>query len=222
MGQLNLGRAASPQRAPAIAGPASIVGVPQCSPLPSPWPLTSFSWLLSLVRLAPTMTLFTSIKDWDQQSRACFSFWRPDDVIRRKSTKNCVSSPSWVPPPAAPPHTHTSTETHSSWFVLERGHILLTSSTLKQLHLWVFPPLLCAASCSKAPGMTKILPFRSRGKLRSLKILLFVWLKATFISLFSPSSLVGWHRSHWVLFCLNPVQTVRLSGEANPPCVNTS
>lgn len=47
-----------------------------------------------------------------------------------------VSSP---PEPPVPP----STGTHSSWFVLERGHILLTSSTLKQLHLWVFPPLLC-------------------------------------------------------------------------------
>lgn len=44
---------------------------------------------------------------------------------------------------SSPPFSSPNTGTHHSWFVLARGHILFTSSTLKQLHLWVFPPLLC-------------------------------------------------------------------------------
>ena len=42
------------------------------------------------------------------------------------------------------PFGSSFTHFHHSWFVLEKGHILFTSSTLKQLHLWVFPPLLCS------------------------------------------------------------------------------
>lgn len=66
-----------------------------------------------------------------------------------------------------PPHTHTHTPTasvphlfsytHHSWFVLDRGHILFTSSTLNGCSLYC-----CAASCPLTPRMSRIPAFPKR------------------------------------------------------------
>lgn len=52
-----------------------------------------------------------------------------------------VSAKLWVS--SLPEFPLFSLHTHHSWFVLERGHTVFTSSTLQQLPLWVFPLLLC-------------------------------------------------------------------------------
>lgn len=68
----------------------------------------------------------------------------------------------------------SSTGTHSSWFVLERGHILLTSSSPKQLRLWVFPPLLCCVLFPSSRNDRNPSPQQSGKTQQPKKVLSFV------------------------------------------------
>lgn len=84
--------------------------VPQCRSEVPPLrflhflPLTShFLQLVSLISQNCTRCDFFPVsKTGTKQSRACFSFWRPDDVIKRKSTKKLC-----IIPPNPPPHWNT-------------------------------------------------------------------------------------------------------------------
>lgn len=130
-----------------------------------------------------------------------------------------ISARSMYHLPFSSPYTHT----RHSWFVLERGHILFTSSTLKQLHLWVFPPLLCCF-LSITSRNDENLSFLERKNSATRLVLFCLKRKLGLVLLLFASRFLP--LSHFVcpilLFPICPVQIVGLSREAIPPCVNTS
>ncbi len=177
----------------------------------------SLSCFLSLAekRLTLYCCFYNTKNEWvtkKSDSRVCFGVWKPDDcVIRKNICQVHVSSPFQFPLHSYTPQlvcvregSHTLHLLHPEAAPLMGVPSIVVLLLVHNLQEWLE---------SFLSGVEKLRDQTGKISLFCLKR------KLDLVLCFAPFSFC---LSHFAFSPICPVQIVGLSGEANPPCVNTS